>query len=619
MKKRLLALLMAVAIGATLLVGSIQAAPTNDNVSLSMQALGVIETNSTGYIDWTSTVTRAEFAKMIMLVSDQRDNVTSYGTGYSLYSDVKSDYWASAYIKMAVEAGYLSGYTDGSFRPDTAITWEQASMSVLTLLGYTPSSFTGAYPYAQLSQATQIGLMDELTYTVGAAMTISDVAQMLYNLLEVSMGSGTYYGDTIDCPIINGEVDYHSLMSENLSGPYVWSTASTLGFTPTSVYNNGTLSSSAAMDINDVYYYNSNTNSVWVYTKAISGTIDSISPSSLSPTSVTVSGITYDLTTSNAITKLSYLSGTQEGDTVTLLLGLDGGVADVATTNDGMYYGVVQSYTQSLSTDDTAVKTYVTVTCTDGYTYQFSFTGTKTYTRGSVVSVQISDSGTTISSMSSKSLSGKVNSSATELGSYDFASNIQILDTDSDGAAIEIDANRLAGVTLSSSEVRSYVLNSAGEISHLILENATGDAIDYGYMIDTDSTTTSSSSGLANVSASYEYVVDGTTKTLNLNGSKLSGISNGGIALVYDDGELTNFQQLTNITLDQLSYTTAVSGSTQYEVSDDVDVYLKIDGEYTLVSLSSVNDTDNYKLVGWYDDFGYPAGGQIRVIIATAK
>lgn len=618
MKKRLLSLLMAVVMGCSMLTFTTQAAaPTNDNVTLSMQALGVV--TSDGTVNWNASVTRAQFAKMMMLVSDQRDNVTEYGTGYSLYSDVKSDYWASAYIKLAVEAGYLSGYTDGSFRPDSYITWEQGTMAVLTMLGYTPSSFTGVYPYAQFSQATQIGLMDELSPVAGSAMTYSDVAQMLYNLLEVSLGNGTYYGDTIDCPIINGEVDYPSLMSENLSGPYVWSSTSSLGFTPTSVYNNGTLTSSAAMDLNDVYYYNSNTQSVWVYTKAVSGTIDAISPSSLSPTSVTVSGITYNLSTSTAITKLSYLSGTEEGDTVTLLLGLDGGVADIAEISDGMYYGVVQSYTQSLGSDDTEVKTYVSVTCTDGYTYQFSVTGTKTYSTGAVVSIQTSTSGTTISTMSSKSLSGKVNSSGTALGDYDFASNIQIIDTDSDGAAVEIDTDRLAGVTLSSSEVRGYVLNSSGDISHLILKNATGDATAYGYMVSANTTSNSSGTGIASVTSSYTYVEDGVTKTLNLNGSAYSAITSGGIALVYDDGDLENFKQLSKVTLSQANTSTALVGTTQYDVADDVAVYMEIDDVYTLVSLSSVNDTDNYKLVGWYDDFGYPAGGQIRIIIATAK
>ncbi|WP_409967847.1 S-layer homology domain-containing protein [Bengtsoniella intestinalis] len=615
MKKRLLSLLMAVAIGCSLLIAPAQAATfSNDNVALSMQALGVVDGTN-----WTSTVTRAQFAKMIMLVSDQRDNITDYGTGYSLYSDVKSDYWASAYIKLAVEAGYLSGYTDGSFRPDTAITWEQGTMAVLTLLGYSPSSLTGAYPYAQFSQATQIGLMNELSPVSGGSMTTANVAQMLYNLLEVNLGNGTYYGDTIDCPTINGEVDYPSLMSENLSGPYVWTSTSSLGFTPTSVYNNGTLTSSAVMDINDVYYYNANAKSVWIYTKAVSGTIDTISPNALSPTSVTVSGITYSLSTSTAITKLSYLSGTEEGDTVTLLLGLDGGVADVAEAQDGMYYGVVQSYTQSLSSDDTEVKTYVSVTCTDGYTYTFSVTGTKTYSTGAVVSIQTSSSGTTISSMSSKSISGKVNSSGTALGDYDFASNIQIMDTDDDGNAVEIDTDRIAGVTLNSANVRSYVLNSAGDISHLILKNATGDASPYGYMISADTNVSSSGTGLNSVSASYQYVEDGVTKTINLNGSMYATISNGGISITYDDGELDGFKQLTNVTLSSATTSSALVGSTQYDVADDVDVYMKIDDTYTLVSLSSVDDTDDYKLVGWYDNFGYPAGGQIRIIIATAK
>lgn len=47
-------------------------------------------------------------------------------SGAISFADVPSDYWASGYITAAVNAGYVSGYSDGTFRPDAPITRAEA-------------------------------------------------------------------------------------------------------------------------------------------------------------------------------------------------------------------------------------------------------------------------------------------------------------------------------------------------------------------------------------------------------------------------------------------------------------------------------------------------------------
>ncbi len=53
--------------------------------------------------------------------------------------------WAP-YVRIAVQQGWMNGYTDGSFRPNNAVTLEEACTAVLKLLGYKMTDLSGAFP-----------------------------------------------------------------------------------------------------------------------------------------------------------------------------------------------------------------------------------------------------------------------------------------------------------------------------------------------------------------------------------------------------------------------------------------------------------------------------------------
>ena len=67
--------------------------------------------------------------------------------------------------------------------------------------------------------------------------------------------------------------------------------------------------------------------------------------------------------------------------------------------------------------------------------------------------------------------------------------------------------SRLAGVSLSSSAVRYYSLNGAGEIDRMILEDVTGDMYRYGILTEL----TSTPAGEFSTYYTYEFQVDGVT------------------------------------------------------------------------------------------------------------
>ena len=109
MKKRLLAFLLAVSIAVSMLVMPASAAGNN---------------------------TAVQFAITLGAMDSYRESVSSQGAVGTLYTDLPgSSAWAP-YVRIAVQQGWMNGYTDGSFRPNNAVTLEEACTAVLKLMGY---------------------------------------------------------------------------------------------------------------------------------------------------------------------------------------------------------------------------------------------------------------------------------------------------------------------------------------------------------------------------------------------------------------------------------------------------------------------------------------------------
>ena len=615
MKIRELSVLVALCMVCALL-----AAPTsavgNDAAVLTVRALGIMKGDTNGNMNLDSNVTRAQFATMLTAASSYKNSISTEGSGYSLFRDVKSSHWASEYIRLALEKGWMVGYTDGTFRPDQTVKLEEACTAVLKLLGYDSASLAGSFPSAQLAKASALGLRDQISKGQGTNMTRRDCAYLFYNLMTATTSTGQVYAATLGYSVTNGEVDYTALVRDNLSGPYVAeSGAVSLSFQPTAIYRNGESSNSSAVNQYDVYYYNESMGTLWIYSDRASGKITALSPSSTSPTSVTISGITYEIGSSTAAYKLSAVGGGGTGKVVTLLLGMDDAVVDVLTGTEAeaLYCGVVKSSSRSAREDgNAAVQTSVTVICTDGVERVFTVDQDTTYTTGRLVTVQVSDGGVTMKSLTEKHTSGKVNTSGTKLGDLAFAENIEVLDTNSEGAAASVDASRLAGCSLSTSDVRYYTLDQDGKIKYLILNNVTGDLWSYAYL-----TRQNDQSQDMSISVSYTYLTNGMEKSLQSN--QKYAVALGGIAISYDsDGGVRSMRSLKSLKITELSTSWAMADNQKLTVSEEVQVYLRQNGNYYLTTLSSVNPED-YTVTGWCDDFGCAAGGQIRLIVAVEK
>ena len=501
MKKRILAFLLAVSIAVSVLVLPVSAASINNTALQTAITLGAVPTGQ----ELGTNVTRGAFAKMLVSFSTYRESVDAQGTVGTLYRDVPGNSQWAPYIRIAVQQGWMNGYTDGSFRPDNTVTLEEACAAVLKLLSYKTTDLTGSFPQAQLNKAQQIGLRDQLTCTQGQAMTYEQCTLLLYNALRANTASGSAYGSSLGFTVSNGQVDTSSVLLKSRKGPFVAEEGTQLPFTPVSVYRNDKTSASAELNKYDVYYYSESLQTVWIYTRRAAGRITAASPSASAPTALTVAGSTYSLGSSAVASKISSLNGGGVGEVVTLLLGMDNEVADVITGEeaDSVFYGVVQTANRSLVEDNGAdVLQKISVMCTDGIIRTVNIDKSLNYPTGWLVEISVTPEGEQVTAIESKSVSGTINETATALGDYALADDVQILDTTSEGLAGTVRPSRIAGTKLNALTVRYYTLNEQGQIDRLILNDVTGDLWKYGVLDDVKNLAVNASSILGTLTGS---------------------------------------------------------------------------------------------------------------------
>lgn len=80
-----------------------------------MSKLGMVKGYPDGNFMPRTAITRAEFAAMATRFAD-------LSAGSKTFTDVAKDHWAYDVIQKAAGAGWISGYPDGSFKPDQPIT-----------------------------------------------------------------------------------------------------------------------------------------------------------------------------------------------------------------------------------------------------------------------------------------------------------------------------------------------------------------------------------------------------------------------------------------------------------------------------------------------------------------
>lgn len=87
-----------------------------------------------GYPDGTfkpnNHITRAEFVALVNRAFEKQDP-----TATANFKDIKQSHWFYSEVAVAAQAGYVSGYTDGTFKPNNPISRQEVASIMARLLG----------------------------------------------------------------------------------------------------------------------------------------------------------------------------------------------------------------------------------------------------------------------------------------------------------------------------------------------------------------------------------------------------------------------------------------------------------------------------------------------------
>ena len=242
--------------------------PSVQVISDTIRALGIMTGDTKGNLNLNRLISRDEFAQMMVNASLYKDTENVSG-GTSVFKDVKYDYWAAESIKIAVNAGWFTGYLDGTFKPTKFITLEEAATALLKVLGYTNADIVGTYPSAQLSKFYSLGLNKGTDIKQGQKVTREDAMYMFYNMMNTKTKDGRYYAETLGHPMLSGEIDYALLVQSVIQGPFVLDKTSIEALLPftkdnVTVYKNGSEDTLEGIFPYDVIYYSKDMRTVYL-------------------------------------------------------------------------------------------------------------------------------------------------------------------------------------------------------------------------------------------------------------------------------------------------------------------------------------------------------------------
>lgn len=606
MKKRVFSLLLALVL--TLSAAAIPASAaesfsdvtdkkTAQNVEV-LRLLGVIEGNGAGQFNPSGLLTRAEFCKMVVVLMGKGSDAMRYKT-VTIFPDVRATHWAAGYINLAVrqsEPKLLAGLPDGTFQPDSYITYGQAVTILMRVLGFADKDSGGIWPDGYINLAKSTGVSAGVNLTGGAAITRAQAAQLFVNVLSTGKDgkgytpAGCTKGDkevTLvsmngDKLRISGEKDPKTLVrpssSSALNGlkgylltnsdgkvmTFVPKTSSTTGAavsnaavilpadkstsgisaltdgrTDYTVYRNGVLSSVSALRKNDVVTYDAVSNTVYACDTRVTVYYESCEPSPSAPVSIKVLGGTQFEVLPTAQQSLSKF---KPGKTMTILLTSDGTVAG-AVENDysarGNAIGIVSGSKVQLLCGSTTI--------------DLSLTGMTVDSKLDGKLVSISSSSKTSVGLYAKTggVSGDLNVREGTLGSKKLASGVMLFD---DGVLKNL--SDLTDVSVPQSRISYARTNANGEIDLIALSSTSGEL--YGRVSVYTETTPEVKDESGNVTVPAET----TTKiSVDVNGTTYGpytsgyGVRSGDFVAFKENSGKTGFSQM--LTLDKLGEVSA--------------------------------------------------------------
>ncbi|MGK5510855.1 S-layer homology domain-containing protein [Brevibacillus formosus] len=159
-----------------------------------LEALGLVAGYGNGEYGVDKTITRAEFATLVVRARglEQGAKLAQFSNSYT---DVKSTDWFAGFVNVASGEEIVKGFPDKSFKPQNQVTYAEAVTMIVRALGYEPS-VKGVWPNSMISKASELNIARSIT-TPNNAATRGDIFKMLDNALRVDLMEQVEFGTDI--------------------------------------------------------------------------------------------------------------------------------------------------------------------------------------------------------------------------------------------------------------------------------------------------------------------------------------------------------------------------------------------------------------------------------------
>ena len=169
----------------------VEATATYKTAIDELVALEIVNGYEDGSFKPENEITRAEVTKMVVAAMGPDYTAAAESSkGASGFADVDAaNHWASGFISVGVTQKFINGMGDGTFAPDTNVTYAQIVKMLVAALGYDrDAQANGGYPNGYLQQGSRLGVTDGIS-GVGAdtAVTRAIVAQLISNSLDIPL------------------------------------------------------------------------------------------------------------------------------------------------------------------------------------------------------------------------------------------------------------------------------------------------------------------------------------------------------------------------------------------------------------------------------------------------
>ena len=140
-------------------------------------------------------VTRGSFAEMIVALINMEELTVPYE---SVYSDIDGETEMGKAIITLTNMKIMSGYSDGTFRPERELMVSEAVKIIVQLLGYGyKANAYGGYPTGYMYMANELKLMNGVVGAYTDNISYESAVMLIYNSLDVPLSVASGVGENI--------------------------------------------------------------------------------------------------------------------------------------------------------------------------------------------------------------------------------------------------------------------------------------------------------------------------------------------------------------------------------------------------------------------------------------